>query len=69
LPSIWKNVTNQYNLESIIGEGSYGVVAKGYCKVTGQAVAIKLVKDFSKWEYDCVKAIREIQIMRKVTKM
>jgi len=51
------------------GEGSYGVVARGTCKITGQAVAIKLVKDFSKWEYDCVKAIREIQLMRKLAQM
>jgi mitogen-activated protein kinase 1/3 len=31
---------------------------------TGEVVAIKLIQDFSGYEYSCVKVIREIQIMK-----
>lgn len=44
---------------------------KANCKSTGQDVAIKLIKDFQKYDYDCCKVIREIQIMtnlREVSK-
>lgn len=42
---------------------------KGVCKTTGQHVAIKYIHGFSKWDYDCVKVIREIQLMRKLQEM
>lgn len=42
---------------------------KAVCKSTGQHVAIKYIQAFSKWDYDCVKVIREIQIMRKLQDM
>jgi mitogen-activated protein kinase 1/3 len=32
------------------------------CKITKQEVAIKHIKDFSLYDYDCCKLIREIQI-------
>ena len=64
LPPIWNEVTHLYKLVSLIGEGSYGTVVKGYCRSTETPVAIKLVASFTKFEYDCVKLIREIQIMK-----
>ena len=60
LPPIWNDVTHLYKLLSFIGEGSYGTVIKGYCRNTETPVAIKLVSNFTKYEYDCVKLIREI---------
>jgi len=69
LPPIWCEVTHNYKLICFMGEGSYGTVIKGYCRTTNAPVAIKLVQNFSKWEYDCVKIIREIQIMKELTKM
>lgn len=42
---------------------------KGVCKSTGQHVAIKYIHGFSQWDYDCVKVIREIQILRKLQDM
>jgi len=67
LPSIWNEVTKVYKLTSFMGEGSYGTVIKGECRVTKLPVAIKLVNKFTKWEYDCVKVIRELKIMRNLT--
>jgi mitogen-activated protein kinase 1/3 len=32
-------------------------------------VAIKYIQDFSRWDYDCVKVIREIQVMRRLQDM
>lgn len=39
------------------------------CKTTGQEVAIKMIKNFKKYEYELVKVIREIKIMKALTKM
>ena len=41
-------------------------MVKGICRVTGVAVAIKLIDDFASYEYDCVKVYREIKILRAV---
>ena len=43
LPKIWTEVTGLYKLISYVGEGSYGVVIKGYCRITETPVAIKLI--------------------------
>ena len=69
LPRAWQFIAKSYTLDGILGQGSYGTVMKGVCKVTGQAVAIKYISGFSKWDYDCVKVIREIQILRKLSQM
>ena len=60
LPSIWKEVTGLYKLQCWMGEGSYGTVIKGLCRNSGVQVAIKLIKGFTKYDYDCVKLVREI---------
>jgi len=38
-------------------------------KHTGKEVAIKMIKNFRNYEYELVKVIREIQIMKALTKM
>jgi mitogen-activated protein kinase 1/3 len=65
----WSAVFTGYQLVDKLGQGSYGCVVKAICKVTGQNVAIKLVKNFSAYEYELVKVVREIQIMKALTKM
>ena len=60
LPKEWHLIAKSYTLDGVLGQGSYGTVMKGVCKVTGQQVAIKYINGFSKWDYDCVKVIREI---------
>ena len=69
LPRAWHQIAKSYTLEGVLGQGSYGTVLKGLCKSTGQHVAIKYIHGFSQWDYDCVKVIREIQILRKLQDM
>ena len=64
LKSIWNNVLQDYELVQHLGQGSFGQVIEGKCRVSKRAVAIKLITNFSQYEYDCVKVIREIQILR-----
>jgi mitogen-activated protein kinase 1/3 len=63
LPEIWSEVLPYYNLDKKLGAGTYGTVVGATCKSSGQCVAIKHIKDFSLYDYDCCKLIREIQIM------
>ena len=65
----WNVIAKSYTLDGVLGQGSYGTVMKGVCKITGQVVAIKYISGFSKWDYDCVKVIREIQILRELSQM
>lgn len=64
---VWKAAIENYDLIDMIGEGSYGEVCEGKCKVTGERVAIKYVKNIYENEYDCVKILREVQILRKLS--
>lgn len=63
LSNVWLEVLDHYELKSYLGKGSFGTVMKAECKVSGQIVAIKHLTDFSKYDYDCCKVIREIQVM------
>lgn len=51
---------------SYLGGGAYGEVIVGYCRRTNTKVAIKMLKNIAKSSYDCVKLLREIQLMRKL---
>lgn len=53
-----------YKLKKVIGEGSYGKVVLGRCRITNEDVAIKLIEDISESEYTLVKALRELQILK-----
>lgn len=50
----------------MIGKGSYGCVSKGKCLKTGELVAIKIVENHDNTEYDIIKVIREILILRRL---
>ena len=66
LPSEWLCVMKRYEIKSFIGSGSYGSVVLAVCNISGQEVAIKMIKDFAKHDYDCCKIIREVQVMLKL---
>jgi serine/threonine protein kinase len=40
---LWKSIANEYHLQEVLGEGSFGQVLKATHKKTGVKVAIKLV--------------------------
>lgn len=57
---------HRYVVNKILGQGSFGMVAKGYCYRNKCEVAIKKLTNFSSDEYDCLRVLREIQIMKKL---
>ena len=61
-----KAVKKRYKILSIIGKGSYGCVSKGVCRANGKEVALKVMQQSSKTEYELIKLLREIQIIRKL---
>ena len=60
----WKEVTDNYLIIDVIGDGTFGTVYKAKCKNTSKKVAIKHIENFSDQEYGLIKVIREIKIMR-----
>ena len=60
LPEVWEQILQDYTLVDKKGQGSYGCVMRAQCNATGQEVAIKMVKNFRKYEYEMVKVLREI---------
>ena len=57
---------NGYTIESISGQGSFGVVAKA-TSPEGETVAIKLIKDFSASHQNLKNTLREIFLLRKLS--
>ena len=53
-----------YNINELIGEGSFGKVYKGRRKGTGQVVALKFISKHGKSERDLLNLRREIEILR-----
>ena len=50
----------KYKLDKLIGKGSFGEVMKAKCRLTKNIVAIKLISDGYKSNYDFKKVMREI---------
>jgi serine/threonine protein kinase len=59
-PQLKKVVDASYELIELIGNGSYGFVAKGRCKKTNRIIAIKIMKSETKLEYEIIKLLREL---------
>ena len=53
-------------MTAVIGKGSYGCVSKAKCRITGQLVAIKIMENHTDTEYDTIKILREVLIMKKM---
>ena len=54
----------KYTVEKIIGQGSYGKVAKAKNNSTGKRVAIKKMDGIFDDEIDCKRILREISLLR-----
>jgi serine/threonine protein kinase len=53
----------------VVGNGSYGVVSKAQCKKTGGFVALKIMKNKPKMEYEIIKVVRELKLMVRLNKI
>ena len=51
---------DKYTVLKIIGQGAYENVCKGKCNISGNTVAIKVIKNLTNKDYYYVQAIREI---------
>ena len=65
----WKHVRVKYKLLEEMGEGSYGQVLKAMHRETKQIVAIKLIKNIFSDSYQARKTLREIKILRKLSRI
>lgn len=57
---------NDYKVEKLLGQGSYGKVAQAIQLSTGKRVAIKRMEDIFADETDCKRILREITLLRKL---
>lgn len=64
-----REISIKYELLSVIGRGSYGCVSKAKCKRTGKLVAIKIFEKHENSEYDTVKLVREILLIKKLNEI
>ena len=62
-------INTKYKIKEQIGKGAYGCVYRGLCRVTNRQVALKILKNEMKSDYDYVKVIREIQLMDELDKL
>jgi mitogen-activated protein kinase 1/3 len=55
---------NRYQVEEIIGKGSYGVVCSAIDRQTGEKVAIKKINNVFAHVADATRILREIKLLR-----
>lgn len=55
---------NRYEIQEVIGKGSYGVVASAIDTRTGEKVAIKKINDVFEHVSDATRILREIKLLR-----
>lgn len=67
--SVWAIIQKDYDLHETLGEGSFGEVLKATEKKSGKMFAIKLVRNTFNDQYSARKIVREVGILRKLTKM
>ena len=63
----WSSLKQDYKLVKHVGEGSFGAVFLGQYRLTKKMVAIKMIKDFTEYEYATIKVAREILIMKQMS--
>lgn len=68
-PKLQTAIESKYTILQKLGKGSYGTVYKGMCLATGRLVALKVLENVCKSEYDTIKLVREIQLMRRLNRI
>jgi len=66
---LWKSIRVEYKLLEEMGQGSYGQVIKAMHRQSKQVVAIKLMKNIFADSYQARKTLREIKILRKLSRI
>ncbi|KAG5438366.1 hypothetical protein PCANB_002854 [Pneumocystis canis] len=61
--SVQFNVSDDYKVLDVIGEGAYGVVCSAIHKPSGQKVAIKKISPFDHSMF-CLRTLREMKLLR-----
>jgi serine/threonine protein kinase len=61
---LWDAIKQDYHIEELLGQGSYGKVMKCIGKKDGQVYAIKLIADVFDDIHYLKQLVREIHIMR-----
>lgn len=67
--SLRKQIIKKYEFIEILGKGSYGCVSKAKCLKTGRIVALKIMENQTNTEYDTIKLLREIMLMKKLQQL
>ncbi|KAH8169022.1 protein kinase domain-containing protein [Sarocladium implicatum] len=57
------NVSEQYDIQDVVGEGAYGVVCSAIHKPSSQKVAIKKITPFDHSMF-CLRTLREMKLLR-----
>lgn len=57
------NISSEFQLQQMLGEGAYGVVCSARHLPTGQMVAIKKIEPFDRPLF-CLRTLREIKLLR-----
>lgn len=57
------NISSEFQLKSLLGEGAYGVVCSAVHKPTGELVAIKKIEPFDKPLF-ALRTLREIKLLK-----
>jgi len=55
---------SQYQIQEVVGKGSYGVVAAAIDTRTGERVAIKKINDVFEHVSDATRILREVKLLR-----
>jgi serine/threonine protein kinase len=62
-------INKKYEVVELIGNGSYGCVSQAKCRKTGRMVALKIMKSEATMEYEIIKLLREVQLMRRLNNL
>ena len=64
-----RQILKKYEILEVLGKGSYGCVSKAMCLKTGRIVALKVMENQTNTEYDTIKLLREIQLMKRLQQL